>query len=62
MNNNINLLNIVVAELNLVIAQLAAGKTGSDVSGLLTQAKVDLATATRNITGQNPGGGDDGPG
>ena len=58
MNNSINKLNVVIAELNLAVAQLAAGAAPSSLTDLLNQAKLDLAAATKSIIGQNPIDGD----
>ncbi len=60
--NTINKLNVVIAEINLAVARLAAGDAPSSLADLLNQAKVDLAAATASIIGQNPGGGDVNPG
>jgi hypothetical protein len=59
MNENINLLNVVIAEINLVAAKLAKGDAPSTVAELLKQAKNDLAEATKKIVGQSVGGGED---
>jgi hypothetical protein len=58
MNEQIAKLNVVIAGLNLVAAKLANNATPRSVASLLDQAKVDLADATRSITGQNPIAGD----
>ena len=58
MNEQIAKLNVVIAELNLVTAQLANNAPPASLAGLLNQAKVDLAEATRSILGVNPISGD----
>jgi hypothetical protein len=54
----VNQLNLIIAELQLVIAilQAAGSDTSKDpqVASLLSKAKLDLAAASQQITGQNP--------
>jgi hypothetical protein len=52
-------LNVVVAQLNLAIAQLANGERGQDLKPLLEEAKVRLAEATKSVIGQSAGIGDE---
>ena len=59
----VNKLNVVIAELQLVVALLAEQNANTskdpEVVRLLSKAKLDLAEATQQITGQNPIGGSD---
>jgi hypothetical protein len=54
-----NQLNVVIAELQFVVALLADNAStsqGSQVATLLTQAQTDLVKAIQQISGQNPVG------
>lgn len=56
-----NQLNVVIAELQLVVALLAEQSNPNnskdpEIVRLLAKAKLDLAQATQQITGQNPTG------
>ncbi len=53
-----NLLNIVLAEVNLVLAILAENPKDTRIAQLLNQAKIDLEKASRSLSSDNPGGGD----
>ena len=54
-----NQLNVVIAQLQLVVAILAAegeNTKNPDVPALLSKAKTELAAISAQFGGQNPGG------
>jgi hypothetical protein len=53
-----NLLNIVLAEVNLVLAILAQDPKDPRIAQLLNQAKIDLEKASRSLGGDDPLKGD----
>ena len=64
MNENIAMLNVVIAQLTLVTAELAAGARSADLAGMLDSATAGLALARSRIlvgapVGQSPVGGGD---
>ncbi len=50
-----NELNVVIAELNFIVALIAANPKDRRIKATLKQAQLDLAKAARKVGGDDPG-------